>query len=62
MKILIIHNNYGKYSGEETVVDRMAAMLRAHGHTVCFYRLSSEGRRDSLTGKIKGFLCGIYSL
>ncbi len=21
MKILIVHNNYGKYSGEETVVD-----------------------------------------
>ena len=37
MKILIVHNNYGKYSGEEAVVDKMAAMLTAHGHEVVFY-------------------------
>ena len=61
MKILILHNNYGKYSGEEAVVDKMSTMLRTHGHTVCFYRLTSEGNRESLTGKVKGFLCGIYS-
>lgn len=61
MKILLVHNNYGKYSGEEAVVDKMAAMLRAHGHEVRFYRLTSEGSRESLSGKIRGFLCGIYS-
>ena len=61
MKILLLHNNYGKYSGEEAVVDKMAAMLRAHGHEVCFYRLTSEGSRESMVGKIKGFLCGLYS-
>ena len=32
MKILLVHNNYGKYSGEEAVVDKMAAKLSAHGH------------------------------
>ena len=61
MKILIVHNNYGKYSGEEAVVDKMASMLSQHGHEVAFFRMSSEGVRDSLTGKIKGFLSGIYS-
>lgn len=61
MKILLVHNNYGKYSGEEAVVDKMAAMLKAHGHEVCFYRLTSEGSRESLGGKVKGFLYGIYS-
>ena len=61
MKILIVHNNYGKYSGEEAVVDKMAAMLQEHGHQVSFFRLTSEGSRDSLCGKIKGFLYGIYS-
>ena len=61
MKILLLHNNYGKYSGEEAVVDKMAAMLREHGHEVCFYRLTSEGSRESMAGKIKGFLCGLYS-
>ena len=61
MKILLVHNNHGKYSGEEAVVDKMASMFREHGHEVCFYRLTTERSRESLSGKIKGFLCGIYS-
>ena len=62
MKILLVHNDYGKYSGEEAVVDKMAAMLRSHGHSVSFFRLSSADRRDSLLGQIEGFACGLYSL
>lgn len=61
MKILIVHNNYGKYSGEEAVVDKMATMLQSHKHTVCFYRLTTEGARDTISDKIKGFTAGIYS-
>ena len=61
MKILIVHNNYGKYSGEEAVVDKMSAMLHAHGHKVVFYRKTTEGVRESALGKIQGFLSGIYS-
>ena len=51
MKILLVHNNYGKYSGEEAVVDKMAAMLQSHNHTVCFYRLTTEGARDKISDK-----------
>lgn len=61
MKILIVHNNYGKYSGEEAVVDKMAEMFKKHGHDVSFYRSTTEGVRESLFGKMKGFLFGIYS-
>lgn len=61
MKILLVHNNYGKYSGEEAVVDKMASTFHEHGHEVCCYRLTTERSRESLSGKIKGFLCGIYS-
>ncbi|WP_195532808.1 glycosyltransferase family 4 protein [Bacteroides finegoldii] len=61
MKILLVHNNYGKHSGEEAVVDKMACMFSEHGHEVCFYRSTTEGSRESLFGKIKGFLYGIYS-
>lgn len=61
MRILIVHNNYGKYSGEEAVVDKMAEMFINHGHDVFFYRKTTEGVRESLSGKIKGFLSGIYS-
>ncbi len=61
MKILIVHNSYGRYSGEEAVVDRMAAMLREMGHEVAFLRRTTEGLRDTLGGKVHGFLSGLYS-
>lgn len=61
MKVLLVHNDYGKYSGEEAVVDRMAAMLSAHGHDVAQLRMTSAGSRESLAGKIRGFAAGIYS-
>ena len=57
MKILLVHNNYGKYSGEEAVVDKMASMFREHGHEVCFYRLTTERSRESLSG-----VCFIYDI
>lgn len=61
MRVLIVHNDYGKYSGEEAVVDKMAAMLRSHGHEVVFYRLTSEGSRESFMGRVHGFVAGVYS-
>lgn len=61
MKILLVHNNYGKYSGEEAVVDKMATMLQGLGHEVAQLRMSTEGLRDSALGKIKGFVAGIHS-
>ena len=62
MKILLVHNDYGKYSGEEAVVDRLAAMWAAHGHEVAQLRQSTAGSRESLTGKIRGFCAGLYCL
>ncbi len=61
MKILLVHNDYGRFSGEEAVVNKLAEMLKFHEQEVCFYRLSTEGVRDSFKGKLKGFLSGIYS-
>ena len=61
MKILLVHNNYGKYSGEEAVVDKMATMLLGRGHEVAQLRMSTEGLRESTIGKVKGFVAGIYS-
>lgn len=61
MKILLVHNDYGKYSGEEAVVDKLAAMLEQHGHNISFYRKSTADARDNIMGKIQGFLSGIYS-
>ncbi len=59
MKILLVHNDYGKYSGEEAVVDKMAVMLAGLGHEVAQLRMTTAGARESLGGKIRGFLSGV---
>ena len=60
MKILLVHNDYGKYSGEEAVVDKMAAMFDALGHDVVQLRKTTSQARDTISGKIRGFFSGIY--
>ena len=60
MKVLLVHNDYGKYSGEEAVVDKMAAMLPAIGYEVAQLRMTTADARESLMGKIRGFVSGIY--
>ena len=60
-KILIVHNDYGKYSGEEAVVDKMAGIFAGLGYDVAQLRMSTAGARDSLSGKMRGFFAGINS-
>lgn len=60
MKTLLVHNDYGKYSGEEAVVDKMAVMLSALGYEVAQLRMTTAGARESLYGKVRGFVSGIY--
>ena len=62
MKILVVHNDYGQYSGEEAVVDQFIADYREHGYTVEVFRRSSATSRNTLKGKIYGFFSGIYSV
>lgn len=56
----MVHNDYGKYSGEEAVVDKMVVMFGRLGYEVAQLRMSTAGARESLTGKIRGFVSGIY--
>lgn len=60
MKTLLVHNDYGKYSGEEAVVDKMAVMLSALGYEVAQFRMTTAGARERLSGKVRGFVSGIY--
>lgn len=60
MKILLVHNDYGKYSGEEAVVDKMTAMFDSLGHEVCQLRRTTKDARENIGGKIRGFISGIY--
>ena len=60
MKICIVHNAYGKFSGEEAVVRDHMALFRAMGCEVIEFRRSSE-ELCGLYGDIKGFVCGIWN-
>lgn len=60
MKVLLVHNDYGKYSGEEAVVDKMAAVFAGLGYDVAQLRMTTAGLRESFPGKVRGFLSGIY--
>lgn len=62
MKILIVHNNYGRPSGEEGVVEKMICMLQEHGYEVATYRKTTEKERYSLLGSIHGFFAGIFCI
>lgn len=61
MKILIIHNKYGKYSGEEAVVDAQIALLKTKGHQVITYFRSSEELETISNGKVKAFFTAFYN-
>lgn len=61
LKILIVHNDYGRYSGEEAVVDSMGRMFADRGHEVAFYRCSTAGRRNKLGDELSAFFSGVCS-
>ena len=61
MKILIIHNKYGKFSGEEAVVEAQIKLLRANKHEVITYFRSSEELEAMPNAKLKAFFSAIYN-
>jgi len=60
MKVVIIHNRYGKFSGEEAVVASQIKILEDNGHTVIPFQRSSEEISSPLQ-KGKAFFTGIYN-
>ena len=62
MKILFVHNNYGNNnSGEEHASQGLADLLTTNGHTVQWFRKSSDIINDSLKIKTAAFFLGIYN-
>lgn len=61
MKILMVHNNYAKPSGEEHACESIAQLLQERGHCVTWFRKSSADIPPSLGGKARAFFSGIYS-
>lgn len=60
MRVLTVHNEYGKRSGEEAVVDRMEQIFTELGCETGRLRMTTAGVRDSLAGKMRTFVSGVY--
>lgn len=60
MKILFIHNDYIKHSGEEAASGELARLLEEHGHEIKWFRKSSA-TIHGLYGKVQAFFLGIYN-
>ena len=61
MKILMVHNAYGKFSGEEAVVRDVKSVLIMNDHEVIGFERSSEELTDNRINFIKAFFTGIYN-
>lgn len=61
MKVLYVHNNYAKPSGEEHAANELVTLLQEHGHDVRWFTRSSAEISDSSLGKVKALVSGIYN-
>jgi glycosyltransferase involved in cell wall biosynthesis len=62
MNVLFVHNDYGRFSGEEHALQNMANALASGGHHVSWLRDSSSVIGDSTSQRVKAFFSGIYSV
>ena len=61
MRILYVHNDYAKPSGEETAAEAIVALLREHGHEVAWHRRSSAEIANSRFGQVKSLFTGVWN-
>jgi glycosyltransferase involved in cell wall biosynthesis len=61
MRICLIHNEYGKTSGEEIAVRQLRDVLQQNGHPVTAYFRSSAELAGARAGSAKAFFTGIYN-
>jgi len=61
LSVAIVHNDYGKLSGEEMVIEKLAALLVERGISVRRFSRSSAEIEDKLSGKAAAFFSGIHN-
>jgi glycosyltransferase involved in cell wall biosynthesis len=61
MHILLAHNNYGRFSGEEDVIRTLTALLESRGHRTTPFLRSSAEIGGSFPKKIHALFAGMYS-
>ncbi len=60
MRPLLIHNAYGRFSGEEAVVQSVVALLRENGREVVEFSRSSEEIPGRRLGKLRALASGVH--
>jgi len=60
-KVLIIHNKYLKYGGEEAVVESQIDLMTEKGHKVLTYFRKSSEIKQMLGGKVKSFFLALHN-
>tara|TARA_B100001250_G_C19799668_1_gene790420 strand:- start:1104 stop:2279 length:1176 start_codon:yes stop_codon:yes gene_type:complete len=60
MRILIIHNRYGKFSGEESVLESEKLLLEKNGNDIQLYTRSSS-EISGVWSKVNAFFSGFYN-
>jgi len=61
LRVLIVHNEYGAYSGEEAIVDMGSRLLAQRGHQLFRLSRSSTEIPKMRLGRIRAFFSGIYN-
>jgi glycosyltransferase involved in cell wall biosynthesis len=61
MKICLVHNKYGKFSGEEAVVQGQKEVLEDYNNEICLFTRSSAEILEKSYGKVQAFFSGIYN-
>ncbi len=59
--ILLVHNDYGIFTGEEHAVEAIANLMESRGHSISWFRRSSVEIGDSISKKTQALFAGIYS-
>ena len=61
MKICLVHNSYGTFSGEEAVVNGQVELLTKNGHHVITFTRDSGEIQSMFLGQVRAFWSGIYN-
>jgi len=61
MKVLMVHNAYGKFSGEEAVVRDIKSVLKLNNHVVISFERNSAELNDIKLGAVRAFFSGLYN-
>jgi len=62
LRVLLVHNDYAGFGGEEAVLRDTISLLERKGHHVAVFRRSSVDIAHVFLGQVRAFLSGIYSL